>query len=186
MNESHLRYLASTEWADRLETDLLPWIKRVAVLGDDVLEIGPGPGLTTDILRRRAAKVTAVEIDHALFVGLADRLHGTNVDVVEGDARALEFESSRFSAVTAFSVLHHVPSVVEQDRVLREIVRVLAPGAAFFATDGRDIDAVREGHRDDTFVPLDPETLVARLESIGFVAVELEIAEYEIRFVART
>jgi SAM-dependent methyltransferase len=185
MNESHLQYLASPEWAARLEADLLPWIERSADLGDDVLEVGPGPGLTTDILRRSVAKVTAIEIDHALAAKLADRLRDTNVDVLEGDATAMEFDSDRFSAVTAFSVLHHVPSSAEQNRILREILRVLAPGSGLFATDARDLDRIRDAHHDDTFNPLPADTLVARLESIGFSDVQLEIADYEIRFAAR-
>jgi hypothetical protein len=27
MNRTHLEYLASSEWADRLQTDLLPWLE---------------------------------------------------------------------------------------------------------------------------------------------------------------
>jgi SAM-dependent methyltransferase len=185
MNESHLAYLASPEWAARLEADLLPWIERVADLGDDILEIGPGPGLTTDILRRRAASVTAIEIDHALAIDLAERLRDTNVDVLEGDATAMRFESNRFTAVTAFSVLHHVPSTTGQDRILSEVLRVLAPGAGFFATDARDLQPIRVGHHGDTFHPLPADTLAARLASIGFTDVELDIAEYELRFAAR-
>ena len=51
MNESHIEILSSPRWAEMLERDLLPWVDSVADLGDDVLEIGPGPGLTTDLLR---------------------------------------------------------------------------------------------------------------------------------------
>lgn len=184
MNESHLQYLASPEWAARLEADLLPWIERVAVLGADVIEVGPGPGLTTDILRRRAANVTAVEFDHVLAERLAQRLHGSNVEVVEGDARALSFDSDRFTAATAFSVLHHVPSSAEQDQMLTEILRVLAPGAGLFATDARDLERIREAHRDDTFEPLAVDTLAARLERIGYTGIDITTAEYEIRFAA--
>jgi ubiquinone/menaquinone biosynthesis C-methylase UbiE len=185
MNESHLHYLASAEWKARLETDLLPWIERVADLGDDVLEIGPGPGLTTDILRQRTSKVTAVEIDHALALGLSSRLRETNVAVVEGDAKTLAFDSNRFTAATAFSVLHHVPTEAEQDQILAAILRVLAPGAGLFVTDARDLKQIRDGHTGDTFIPLDATTLVSRLERIGFSHVELDTAEYEIRFTAR-
>ena len=116
MNETHLQYLASDDWAAKLESDLLPWIERVGDLGDDVLEVGPGPGLTTDILRLAAAVVTAVEIDHALAAALADRLADTNVDVHEGDAAAMAFAADRFTAATAFLVLHHVPSVRNKTR----------------------------------------------------------------------
>jgi hypothetical protein len=42
-----------------LAKDLLPWVSSVADLGADVLEIGPGPGLTTDLLRKRATSAPA-------------------------------------------------------------------------------------------------------------------------------
>ena len=86
MNEGHLQFLASPEWAQMLETDLLPWALGVADLGDDVLEVGPGPGLTTDLLRQRTSRLTAVEVDADLATALAARLKGTNVDVVHADA----------------------------------------------------------------------------------------------------
>lgn len=82
MNQAHLEFLASPAWAQMLETDLLPWIERVADLGDDVLEIGPGP-------------------------------------------------------------------------------------------------------EDDTFNPLDETTFAGRLKAIGFVEVDVEVLDYELRFVAR-
>ena len=50
MNKAHLEFLASPVWAEMLQTELLPWLAQVADLGDYVLEVGPGPGLTTDIL----------------------------------------------------------------------------------------------------------------------------------------
>jgi SAM-dependent methyltransferase len=150
-----------------------------------VLEVGPGPGLTTDLLRRRTARVTAVEIDDALAADLAQRLAGTNVDVLHGDARNTGLPAGRFSAATCFSVLHHIPTPEAQDEVLAEIHRVLRPGAGLFATDARDVDAVRQGHVDDTFVPLPEPTLVARLEAAGFVDVEVEVGDYQLRFRAR-
>jgi SAM-dependent methyltransferase len=150
-----------------------------------VLEIGPGPGLTTDILRSRAPRITAVEIDHALAGALAERLSGTNVTVIEGDAATTDLESGRFSAATCFSVIHHIPTIEHQDRVFAEIHRMLQPGAALFAVDTRDIDFIREAHEDDTYVPVDPETIAARLQAAGFAEVDLDVGEYELRFVAR-
>lgn len=52
MNKFHRRYCRSALWARRLERSLLPWVLGETDLGDDVLEIGPGPGVTTDLLRR--------------------------------------------------------------------------------------------------------------------------------------
>jgi hypothetical protein len=68
MNEFHLRYLASPEWAATLRDELLPWVLGSSDLGDDCLEVGPGPGVTTDLLRGRAVRLTAVELDPALAV----------------------------------------------------------------------------------------------------------------------
>lgn len=185
MNQSHLEYLVSEDWKNRLLTGLVPWIARIAILGDDLLEIGPGPGLTTDILRGMARHITAVEIDRSLAAPLADRLAGTNVDVVVGSAEHMPFEKDRFSAATAFTMLHHVPTAAQQDAIFTEVNRVLRPGCSFLATDTRDLDIVRAGHADDIFVPLPPETLRRRLECAGFVDIEIEMTELDIRFVAR-
>jgi hypothetical protein len=52
VNEEHLRLCSSPEWARLVEDEILPWVTEGYELGDDLLEVGPGPGLTTDILRR--------------------------------------------------------------------------------------------------------------------------------------
>src|SRR2546428_7834706 len=55
--------------------------------GDDVLEIGPGPGVLTAALAARARSVTAVEIDARMVAVLEDTLAGhDNVRVVRADA----------------------------------------------------------------------------------------------------
>jgi ubiquinone/menaquinone biosynthesis C-methylase UbiE len=184
MNRAHLEYLVSKDWERRLEADLVPWLESHAPLGDDVLEVGPGPGLTTDILRRRCPRVTAVELDKALATSLSDRLAGTNVAVIEGDAAELELPANRFSSATCFSMLHHVPTADQQDRVLGEILRVLRPGAFLLAVDAKDVALIRAGHEDDVFNPLSPDTLAQRLLGLGYCDVRLEQTEYEIRFSA--
>jgi len=185
MNVGHLQFLASPQWAAMLEADLLPWLTRVVELGDDVLEIGPGPGLTTDMLRQRTSTLTAVEADEALATALAARLRGTNVDVLHADATDTGLAAARFSAATCFSMLHHMPSPAIQDRLFAEVFRVLRSGGILVGTDSIDSPATRAFHRDDVFVPVDPETLGARLEAVGFVEAGVEMASYEIRFRAR-
>lgn len=51
-----------------------------------VVEIGPGLGILTEELARRARSVIAVELDARLAEQLAERFHGTNVRIVHGDA----------------------------------------------------------------------------------------------------
>jgi SAM-dependent methyltransferase len=185
MNEAHIEILSSPRWAEMLERDLLPWVSSVADLGDDVLEIGPGPGLTTDLLRTRTARLTAVEIDPVLAERLAERLAGTNVEVVNTSAADTGFPDGRFSGAACFAVLHHVPSVEIQDRIFAEILRMLRPGGALVASDGYDNEGTRIHHSDDLFVPLDPVALPARLGAFGFTDVAVDRGEYDFRFIAR-
>src|SRR5690348_2425356 len=97
MNEEHLVACASDEWRDALRQWILPWALTGIELGDDVIEIGPGPGLTTDELRQQVARLTAVELDPSLADSLTTRLAGTNVEVVNADATAIPFADDRFS-----------------------------------------------------------------------------------------
>jgi SAM-dependent methyltransferase len=185
MNESHLRYLSSPEWAHTLATELLPWIRDVGDLGDEVLEIGPGPGLTTDLLRSRVRSLTAVEVDADLAEELAVRLAGTNVTVLHADAAHTKLPSSHFSAAVCFSALHHIPSQVHQDLVFGAVGRLLRPGGIFLGIDSLDIDLIRQAHADDTFVPVDSETLGARFARVGLIDTHVEHTEYQFRFFAR-
>jgi ubiquinone/menaquinone biosynthesis C-methylase UbiE len=181
VNELHLQFLASPEWGKWLETELLPWIEASGDLGDDVLEVGPGPGLTTDLLRERASHVTAVELDEDLARALSERLEGTNVTVVRGDATELGVEDDRFSAATCFSMLHHVPDSETQDRVFAELNRVLRPGGRVLIVDSLDAEAIRSFHEGDVFVPMALDSLGARLEAAGFTDPVIETTQFELR-----
>jgi 16S rRNA (adenine1518-N6/adenine1519-N6)-dimethyltransferase len=58
---------------------------------DDVLEVGPGPGVLTAQLADRARSVTAVEIDERMVAVLAETLaERDNVTVVRADALAVD------------------------------------------------------------------------------------------------
>jgi SAM-dependent methyltransferase len=185
MNESHLTYLASAEWREQVQRELLPWVLGSYPLGADLLELGPGPGVTTDALRELVGHLVAIELDPLLAADLAQRLAGSNVEVVHGSATDLPFEDDRFSAAACFTMLHHVPSTAEQDQLLSEALRVLRPGGVFLGTDSVDTPLVRSGHVGDIFVPVDPDTFPGRLEAAGFESVELELVGHKVRFAAR-
>lgn len=185
MNQTHLDFLASPQWAEQLEHEVLPWIAMVGVLGDDVLEIGPGPGISTDLLRRFVPRLTTVEMDPDLAGALRDRLAGTNVEVLYGDGADTGLDDDRFTAATAFSVLHHVPDPEHQDRILGEIRRVLQPGGVFVGIDSLDLDPIREGHRGDIFVPIEPDAFPERLRHLGFGETRIDRTDYHFRFATR-
>src|SRR5436309_16080830 len=106
MNRIHHWLCRSNVWRRKLQDDLIPWALRDVDLGERLLELGPGPGLTTDILRQRFASITSIEVDPQLATSLSSRLHGTNVEVVEGSAAAMPFPHGGFSGVVSFTMLH--------------------------------------------------------------------------------
>ena len=185
MNAEHLRLCASAEWAQLVAEELLPWVLGDDELGPDVLEIGAGPGLVTDLLVERAPRITAVEIDPGLADALRERMATRPVEVVTGDATSLPLPADRFSAAACFTMLHHIPDAAGQDRALAEIARVLRPGGLLLGTDGEDTPARRALHVGDVFTPIDPATLADRLADAGFVDAAVESNGDRFRFRAR-
>lgn len=163
----------------------MPWALRDVELGDTLLEVGPGPGLTTDLLRRKTARLTSIEIDERLADRLRQRLDGSNVTVVHGDATAMPFQDASFSGAVSMTMLHHVPSAELQDRLFAEVLRVLEPGAFFAGFDSTSSLRFRLAHVFDTMVLVDPATLPARLERIGFTDVQVREGTGAFRFRAR-
>ncbi|PRC55966.1 SAM-dependent methyltransferase, partial [Mycobacterium sp. ITM-2017-0098] len=49
MNEAH-QFCGSDGWRQMIRDVILPWAIGDEQLGDDVLEVGPGYGATTDVL----------------------------------------------------------------------------------------------------------------------------------------
>src|SRR3954452_428344 len=185
MNDEHLRLCASAEGAALVRNDLLPWVLGDDELGDDVLEVGAGPGLVTDLLVDRAPRVTAGEIDERLASALRTRLAAKSVEVVTADATDLPLPDDQFSAAACFTMLHHIPGRDLQDRALAEIARVLRPGGLLLGTDGEDTPSRRALHDGDVFEPVDPVGFAVRLRSAGFVDPLVDSNGDRFRFRAR-
>jgi len=184
MNRLHHWLCRSSRWRTTLR-ERVPWVLANSELGDNVLEVGPGPGLTTDLLRLSATRLTALELDGGLAERLRARFLGSNVEVVRGDATAMPFPDAFFTAGVSFTMLHHVPSAELQDRLLREVWRVLVPGGVFVGSDSRQSWLMRVIHIGDTLVPVDPDRLGMRLEAAGFEVVAIEKKKEAFRFHAR-
>jgi ubiquinone/menaquinone biosynthesis C-methylase UbiE len=186
MNLAHRWLCRSGYWRKTVKTYILPWVLEGLDLGTNVLEVGPGPGVTTDLLRRQVKHLTCIEIDHALAHSLSRRMSGQNVTVVHQDATAMSFPDAKFDGALCFTMLHHVPSVALQNRLLSEVARVLRPGAVFAGTDSLYSRSFRLLHLFDTMVVVDPFTFPARLSEAGFTDVQVDVLEpYAFRFRAR-
>ena len=178
MNKAH-EMCGSDEWRQAIRDIILPWALGETDLGDDVLEVGPGYGATTDVLAGVTGHLTSVEIDTDLAALLRERFAGApSVEIVDGDATALPYDDEKFTGAACFTMLHHVPSSELQDRLFAEVARVLRPGAALVASDSLGSDDLAASHEDDTYNPVDPQTLPERLAVAGFTDVTVKTNEF--------
>ncbi|HTU94294.1 MAG TPA: class I SAM-dependent methyltransferase [Solirubrobacteraceae bacterium] len=169
MNSNHDRVCPSPEWAEYLQSEVLPEAVDGAELGARMLEIGPGPGASTDWLRHRVDQLVALELEEAAAAALTERFADAgNVEIHTGDATDIPWPESSFDSVGCFTMLHHVPTVALQNRVLSEILRVLKPGGVLVASDSIHSVELHHFHEGDVYNPIDPGTLVTRLQTLGF------------------
>jgi SAM-dependent methyltransferase len=185
VNWFHQKVCRSERWRRRVAAELLPWTLREVELGEDLLEIGPGPGVTTDLLRSLKRRLTVLENEAAAAAALQERLNGTDVRVVHGDGAAMPFADGSFTGVVALTMLHHVSTAAVQDRLLSEARRVLCPGGVFVGFDGMDSLLFRLVHLGDSYMPVDPDTFVSRLQAAGFTDVTVEQGCRRFRFRAK-
>ena len=182
MNRAHHLYCSREAWKRHVREDLVPAALDGVDLGEDVLEVGPGFGPATEALAGRAPRLTALEIDPGLAAKLRERL-GSRVDVREGDGARLPFSAAAFSGAACFTMLHHVPTREQQDRLFAEVRRVLRPGGAFAGTDttGRGLGFALL-HVGDVRNVVDPEELPGRLEAAGFERARVDWNADTLRF----
>lgn len=167
MNRVHNLLCSSGWWSRRAERELVPWGLKGVELGDDVLEVGPGFGATTRVLADRLPRLSVLELDPGYCRRLRAQFDGS-VEVTEGDATRLPYPDDRFSAVLCFTMLHHIPTVAEQDQAFAEIARVLRTGGTFAGTDSIGVGWLfRTIHVGDTLNLVDPDGLPQRLERAG-------------------
>jgi len=182
VNRAHHFYCSREAWKRHVREDLVPAALEDAELGEDVLEVGPGFGPATDVLAARVPRLTALEIDPSLASALRERL-GDRVSVREGDGASLPFAEDSFSGAACFTMLHHVPTREQQDRLFAEVRRVVRAGGTFAGTDstGRGIGFALL-HVGDVRNVLDPGELPSRLQAAGFEHARADWNASTIRF----
>ncbi|NUP52546.1 MAG: methyltransferase domain-containing protein [Catenulispora sp.] len=131
----HDSVLRSHRWrtAENSAAYLLPHL----AAGQDVLDVGCGPGTITVDLAERVAPgtMTAVEITAEALKLAQDEVaaRGTgNVRFAVADVHALDFPDDSFDVVHAHQVLQHVADPV---RALKEMRRVCRPGGVVAVRD---------------------------------------------------
>jgi SAM-dependent methyltransferase len=184
MNPDHEKLCSSPDWAEYLQSEILPVVTSGTSLGEDMLEIGPGPGAATAWLCQRVASLTALEADPAAAARLATQHADGNVTIDTGDATQMPYDDESFDSVGSFTMLHHVPDAAAQYRILAEALRVLRPGATLVGSDSLASTGLHHFHSGDTYNPVDPATLLIWLRTLGFSAITVSVDEV-LKFTAR-
>jgi SAM-dependent methyltransferase len=181
MNYLHRVLCSSARWKEVVQRYALPWTLEQIDLGGEVLEIGPGYGAATEVLRQQVRRLVCVESDRSLAERLRRKFKG-DVSVQCEDATAMSLPSESFEGVACFTMLHHVGSAQLQNKLFAEVARVLRPGGVFAGTDGLPGSFTKLLHLFDTMVLVDPETLPQRLTAAGFENVQVDVNPYAFRF----
>ncbi len=183
MNRNHAKLCPSPEWAAHIQNDVLPFLTRDVDLGSEMIEIGPGPGAATGWLAGKVKKLTAVEVEQAAAAELAERYQGSNVTVVAGSGAALDFADETFDSAGCFTMLHHVPTLAVQNKILAEAFRVLRPGGVLIGSDSLASNDLHHFHADDTYNPIDPSGMLSRLQTLGFDSITI-VVDGILKFIA--
>lgn len=181
MNYLHQVLCSSARWKEVVQRYALPWTLEQIDLGSEALEIGPGYGAATEVLQRRVRHLQCVESDRKLADRL-DRKFNGHATIRCEDATEMSLPSESFDSVVCFTMLHHVASPELQDKLFREVARVLKPGGIFAGNDSLPGRSMRFLHWFDTLVLVDPESLPQRLTSAGFGEVQVDENPYAFRF----
>ena len=187
MNEAH-QHCGSDEWRAMIRDVILPWAMGEVDLGDDVLEVGPGYGATTDVLSTKG-RTAHVGRDRRRARGDAHRAVRRACRPSRSCGATpptLTYPDGRFTGAACFTMLHHVPSVELQDRLFAEVARVLQPGAALVASDSLASAELEAHHEGDTYNPVDPDVAAGAAPAAGFADVEVRTNPFGWAAVART
>jgi len=111
MNRFHRWFCRTSLWKKALANEIIPWALKDVALGDDVLEVGPGPGMTTDILRERAPRLP---FSRAAPLSRAE----------PGSGRRLDHRLHRHARAVECPALHQSRRATHPER--RHIAEVLA------------------------------------------------------------
>ncbi len=110
--------------------------------GNQVLDVGCGPGIDTIALGRLVGptgKVVGVDLDEEMIAEARRAAHEAAVDTwvihQQGDIQALPFEDGTFDACRAERLFQVLPPAIDPQQVCAELVRVLKPGGWIVALD---------------------------------------------------
>lgn len=96
-------------------------------------DLGCGTGQIANVLSRFVKRVIAVDSSNAMLKAAKDRLKDAkNIDLRQGDLKALPIDDNKLDAAILMLVLHHLP---EPEQVISEMHRVTRVGGSILLVD---------------------------------------------------
>jgi len=144
---------------------------------DDVLEIGPGPGVTLSKILARVTKGKVVALDHSkTMLNQCQRrnwaaVNSGQLELIEGTYSALDSNAARFDKIIAVNVLQFHRQDTE---VLKRLHNILSPGgrlAITYQPRGENVS----NQSGQSFA----EKIRIALCSIGFSSIKIEVLPSE-------
>lgn len=100
-----------------------------------LLDVGSSTGIIDNFLAQHFKKVVGTDIDKKAVKSAQKHFRKNNLKFKVGDAMKLEFRDNSFDVVTCLHIYEHVPN---DNKLMREIYRVLKPGGVcYFAAGNR-------------------------------------------------
>lgn len=114
------------EWKSAvIERFLLPHVP----LGGAALEIGPGGGRWTEVLRKRADRLYVLDVAERPLTVCRERFSGaSNIEYMLGDGRTVALPDASLDAIWSYDVFVHV-NPNDARSYFGEFARLLRPGA---------------------------------------------------------
>ena len=122
------------EWlSEAFENKIRSWLARRFTPDDDVLELGCGTGIFSEMIAGRVRHLTATDFSPEMLERAGQRLSAqNNVETRKEDACHTSFADEAFDAVLTVNLFHHAS---EPAAVARECNRVVKPGGRVVVID---------------------------------------------------
>jgi len=120
-----------------------PWLQAQFAGGENVLELGCGTGIFSELIADRVGHLTATDMSPQMLAQATKKLSRySNVRIQREDAHHISFDDNTFDSALLANVLHHMDTPVA---VVRECNRVLRLGGKIVTIDATSYGISRLG-----------------------------------------
>lgn len=114
--------------------------------GERILDIGCGDGFYTELIARKGAEVTGIDVRQKVLARARHRSSSQQLVFMEMNAEELNFPESYFDKVISLCVIEHLQ---KDEEALRLIARSLKPGGKLFlSADSLSNPGLKAGERE--------------------------------------